>query len=174
MAVPAKKNTAYSFYIGLLSQADSRIIQAAPTIAAGDVKVSIDGGTFNNLTNLPTATPPAGKSVLVSLTAAEMNGDNIVVLFSDVSGAEWCDQMVDILTSIRTVDELTYPTYQLPSTASTDGVVPTLEQAIYMINQFLAEREVVGTTVTVKNPNGTTLMTFTLNSPTTPTSITRS
>jgi len=55
-----------------------------------------------------------------------------------------------------------------------DGTRPTFEQALYMIWQFLAERSVSGTTVTVKKADGSTgLMTFTLNDATTPTSITR-
>ena len=55
-----------------------------------------------------------------------------------------------------------------------DGTRPTPAQALYMIWQFLAERSVSGTTVTVKKADGSTsLMTFTLNDGTTPTSITR-
>ena len=55
-----------------------------------------------------------------------------------------------------------------------DGTIPTREQALYMINQFLLERSTAGTTVTVKKADGsTTLMTLTLNDGTTPTSITR-
>ena len=55
-----------------------------------------------------------------------------------------------------------------------DGALPTVRQALYMIVQFLLERIVSGTTVTVKKVDGTTtLMTLTLDSATTPTSITR-
>ncbi len=56
-----------------------------------------------------------------------------------------------------------------------DGSRPTIAQACYMLTQFLLERAVSGTTVTVKKPDGsTTLMTLTLDSGTAPTSITRS
>lgn len=62
----------------------------------------------------------------------------------------------------------------LADSVPADGTIPTLRQAIYMIWQFLAERSVSGTTVTVKKADGSTaLMTFTLNDPTDPTSITR-
>ena len=55
-----------------------------------------------------------------------------------------------------------------------DGTIPSVKQALYMIWQFLAERSVSGTTVTVKKADGSTgLMTFTLDDATTPTSITR-
>ena len=106
---PAKKNAAHTFGVGLVSQANPAVLQANPTLAAGDVKVSIDGGAFTNLTTLPTVTPAAGKRVQVSLSAAEMNGDVITVLFSDASGDEWNDLLVDIQTSARQVDDLAYP-----------------------------------------------------------------
>jgi hypothetical protein len=96
-------------YLGLPSQANTKTFQANPTLAAGDVKVSIDGGTLNNLTTLPTVTPAAGKMVKISLSAAEMNGDNITVVAADVSGAEWCDVVVNIQTSVRQIDDLAYP-----------------------------------------------------------------
>lgn len=55
-----------------------------------------------------------------------------------------------------------------------DGSRPSLTQAAYMISQFLMERSVASTTVTVRKPDGSTsLMTFTLNDATNPTSITR-
>lgn len=55
-----------------------------------------------------------------------------------------------------------------------DGSQPTLAQAIYGIQQFLQERAVVSTTLTVKKIDSSTdAMTFTLNNPSSPTSITR-
>jgi hypothetical protein len=55
-----------------------------------------------------------------------------------------------------------------------DGTRPSVRQALYMLTQFLCERAVSGTTVTVKKVDGsTTLLTLTLDSATTPTSITR-
>ena len=162
-----KKNTAFNCAIALGG------FTAGPTINAGDVKVSIDFNSFNNITNLPTSTPPGTRLVEVQLTAAEMNGDFIVVQF--VSGsASWADAMIFIRTSTRIIDDLTYPTYQLPDSVPADGSIPNLQQAIYMIVQWLNERTVAGTTLTVKKVDGaTTLMTFQLNDATNPTSITR-
>jgi len=55
-----------------------------------------------------------------------------------------------------------------------DGAAPTVAQVLFATQQFLQERVVSGTTVTVKKLNGTTTaMTFTLDDATTPTSITR-
>ncbi|MCP5094099.1 MAG: hypothetical protein GY943_00950, partial [Chloroflexi bacterium] len=73
---PPKKNTAYVFYVSLRSQADTKLFQTAPTLAAGDVQVSTDGGALGNLGTLPVVTPAGSKMVKVTLSAAEMDGDN--------------------------------------------------------------------------------------------------
>lgn len=62
----------------------------------------------------------------------------------------------------------------IPDSYAADGAQPTIAQAILAIQQYLQERSVSGTTVTVKKPDGsTTAMTFTLNDATSPTSQTR-
>lgn len=176
----AKKNTALVFYIGLQTWnvdpdlADIKIFQSAPTLAGGDVKISKNGGAFVDLTNLPTVTPPASKSVQVSLTAAEMNAENVVILFSDVAGDEWVDLLVSINTTDRDLDDLAYPQRTIVDSIAADGSLPTWEQTLYTIYQFLLERTVAGTTVTVKKVDGsTTLFTLQLDNPVNPTSITR-
>ena len=82
MATP-KKNTAYSAMVALSSPSTPGKFAIDPAIVAGDFQVSIDGGAFANLTNLPTANPSSSKSIQIDLTADEMNGDKIVVLGSD-------------------------------------------------------------------------------------------
>lgn len=104
-----KSGAAYIFYAGLPSQASVNIFQANPALAAGDFKVSIDGGALANLATLPTVTPAAGKMVKFSLSAAEMTGDNITVVCSDAAGAEWADQIFNIQTSARGVADLAFP-----------------------------------------------------------------
>lgn len=108
--VPPKKNVAYSFHVPLPSQANTKVMQSNPTIAAGDFKVSIDGGALNNLATLPSVEPAGSKLVLISLSASEMNGDEIMVVCSDASGSEWCDVVVKIDTTARQIDDLAYPT----------------------------------------------------------------
>lgn len=62
----------------------------------------------------------------------------------------------------------------LPDSVPADGTRPSMKQALYMVTQFLMERSVSGTTLTVKKADGTTsLLTLTLNDASTPTSITR-
>lgn len=104
--VPPKRATECIFYAGLVSQANTKIFQANPTIASGDFKVSIDGGALANLGTLPTVTPASGKMVKITLSIAEMTGDNITVVCSDASGAEWCDLVINIQTSTKQIDDL--------------------------------------------------------------------
>jgi hypothetical protein len=103
---PPKKNTALIFYTSLTSQADPRLLQANPTLATGDVKVSIDGGALANLATLPSVSPASSVMVKVSLSAAEMNGDNITVVFRDAAGAEWGDQEVVLQTAANQFDDI--------------------------------------------------------------------
>lgn len=108
--VVPKKNTEFIFYVSLVSQADTKIFQANPTLAAGDVKVSTDDAAPANLTTLPVVDADFTKRVKVTLSASEMNGDNVSVIFSDAAGAEWCDLTVNIQTAVRQIDDLAHPT----------------------------------------------------------------
>ncbi len=108
--VTPRKNAEFIFYDTLVDQADTKLFKSNPTLASGDFKVSIDGGSFNNPSTLPTVTPAAGKAIKVTLSAAEMNGDNIMLIASDAAGAEWCDKSWSIQTSVRQIDDLAYPT----------------------------------------------------------------
>jgi len=51
--VPPKKNTAYVFYVSLISQANTKIAHVNPTLVAGDVKVAVDDAAPANLATLP-------------------------------------------------------------------------------------------------------------------------
>lgn len=94
---PPLRGVAYEFYVSLRSQANVKVFQANPTLAAGDVKVSKDGGALANLTTLPAAVS-SSKLVKVNLSATEMTADNVTVIFSDAAGAEWCDLAINIQT----------------------------------------------------------------------------
>lgn len=103
---PPKRNSAFVFYISLVSQANTKTFQANPTLAAGDVKVAVDDAAPANIVALPIVDADFTKRIKVSLSAAEMNGDRVTVIFSDVAGAEWCDLTVDIATSAQQMDDL--------------------------------------------------------------------
>src|SRR3990172_5899681 len=107
--VPAKRATQYITFVGLVDQANTKLLKSSATIAAGDFKVSIDGGALANLGTLPTVTPAASKMVKITLSVAEMTGDNITVVASDAAGAEWCDLEINLQTAARQIDDLAYP-----------------------------------------------------------------
>lgn len=104
--VPPQKNVEYIFYVGLVSQADTKLLQNNPTLAAGDVLVSTDGGATSNLDTLPAVTPASSDMVKVTVSTDEMNGDNIIIVFSDAAGSEWCDLLINIQTSAQSLDTM--------------------------------------------------------------------
>jgi hypothetical protein len=130
---PCVKNHAsgYTFYISLVSQANTKIMQAAPTLAAGDFKIAIDDGAPANLATLPVVDADYTKRVKVVLSQAETNGDNLTIICSDAAGAEWCDLTINIQTVPYRFDNLdalissrmatyTQPTGFLAATFPTD------------------------------------------------------
>lgn len=103
---PPKKNTEYIFYISLASQASTATFQSNPGIASGDFKVSKDGGALANLTTTPTVTPASSKMVKITLSATEMDADNVTVVGSDAAGAEWRDVVINLQTVANQIDDL--------------------------------------------------------------------
>lgn len=151
--VTPKKNTAYVCFAALTDQADTKKVRANPTLAAGDFRVSIDGGSFANLATLPTVTPAAGPAVRIALSAAEMNGDNIVVTCIDAAGAEWCDQVINLQTTARQIDDLAYPAVTGRSLAvgASGDVTAALATALKK-NQAIANYHFLMTDSTTHNP----------------------
>lgn len=94
-----------------------------------------------------------------ALAQADVNGKNIGINFTG-TGA------VPVTVNLETD--------YLPEEYSTLHTAPTLPQLLYELRAMGAEKSVSGTTVTTKKIDGsTTAETFTLNSATLPTSITR-
>lgn len=177
--VPAKKNTAYITYVGLVSQANPSIMQVNPTLASGDVKIAIDDGAPANLATLPVVDADFTKRVKVSLSAAEMNGDNISIIFSDAAGDEWCDLILNIQTAVNQIDDI--PSAATIATAVLDGTVDeatvganpttlrTKTQAIW--NRLFTKRTATEIQEVAYESNNTTIMeTWTLGDDDTTTS----
>jgi len=93
---PPQKGQPFVFYLSLVSQADTKLFQTNPTLAAGDFKITKDGGALADLAVLPTVEPAMSKSVKVSLSGTEMTADNILMIASDQAGAQWADLAVNI------------------------------------------------------------------------------
>lgn len=97
---PPKKNEDFKLRVGLESMASPGSFQVNPTIAAGDFQVDLDGAGFSNLATLPSVDPAGGRAVLITLAAAEMNGDVITVQCVDqTSPKEWADLLFSIPTT---------------------------------------------------------------------------
>jgi len=101
-----KRGVAFKLYIGLVDQADTKKLKANPTIAAGDFQISKDGGAFANLATLPSANPASGRAVMIDLSSSEMTADNVVIQCVDATGAEWCDQLINLQTTASQLDDL--------------------------------------------------------------------
>ena len=124
--VPPKKGVAFSFTTALTDQSDTKLLKANPTLATADCQVSKDYGAFANLATLPDAEPDAGYAIRVQLSATEMDADVVTVLFHDTSGAEWCDQVITILTDTATIGEIEAQTDDIGASGAGLTAIPTI------------------------------------------------
>lgn len=86
-----------------------------------------------------------------------------IAALNNLSAAQVNAEVIDVLR-----------TDTIPDSYAAKGAQPTIAQAILAIHQYLQERSVSGTTVTVRKPDGSaTAMTFTLDDADNPTSQTR-
>lgn len=166
---PPKRGVEYITYVSLVSQADAKLLQSNPTLAAGDVKISKDGGAFANLNTLPTVTPASGKGVKVTLSATEMTADNVLVIFSDAAGAEWCDLSLNIQTSAQQIDDLATPaqvnaevvdalatdTYAEPGQGTPSDTLSLSAKINHMFKAYRNKKTQTGTTWELFNSAGT-------------------
>lgn len=84
------KNTAYTFPgIGLISTSNPNQFLLNPVLAAGDFQISKNGGAFVNLATLPTVSPAGGDTIVIVLSADEMNTDKVVIDAKDQGVAKW-------------------------------------------------------------------------------------
>lgn len=141
--VTPKKNTEFIFYISLVDQADTKLFKSNPTIAAGDFKVSTDGGALGNPATLPAVTPASSKAVKVTLSASEMNGDNIVLIGSDAAGAEWCDISINIQTTQQQIDNLLGDTLTLAEPTGVPAATVTAASKLGRLYQALRNKMTV-------------------------------
>jgi len=98
-----KKNTAYTYEIGLVDTSDTNSFKPSPTIAAGDFKISKDGGAEANLATLPTV---SNSTVTIALSADETNCDRFTITGIDQTATkEWGDYKQHFKTATRRLDE---------------------------------------------------------------------
>ena len=95
----------------------------------------------------------------------------ITIIDAGSNNFEIAPTRIELKNDYASTDVLTTA---LTESYATDGATATLTQLMYMIWSFLAEKNISGTTLTAKKLDGsTTSMTFTLDSATVPTTITR-
>ncbi len=155
--------------VGRLAAAFKQFFNVATPAATMDHGVLTD--TVTTAGNVPSAADVADAicdEVLsghtTSGTVGKALGDTLadVLALHNLSTAEVLAQVQSALTAT------------IADAVPADGTRPSVASGIYGIYQFLTERDVNGLILTVKKPDGSTaLMTFTLNSATQPTSITR-
>jgi len=156
--------TTSSFAAGAINAAAiaDAAIDAATFAADVDAEILgyiVDDATQIDASALNTASTAIGSDG-TGLTEAGGDGDHL----TEAGGTG--DQFTGTVNSILGA--------ALTESYATDGSTATLTQLLYMIWSMLAERSVSSTTVTAKQLDGsTTSMTFTLDSASSPTSITR-
>lgn len=97
---PPVKGEDFVLYVALSKVADPSSFQANPTIATGDFKVSKDGGSLANLTTIPAVEPAGSVLVKITLSATEMNADNVAIVGIDQTATkEWADFLLTIPTT---------------------------------------------------------------------------
>ena len=101
MADP-QRGVAYDLVVSLNDIITGAIV-TDPSISSGDFRVSIDGGAFADLASTPAVSPSGSPAVALSLTATEMNGDNIVIWAVDQAEV-WDDVFIAIQTAETTLD----------------------------------------------------------------------
>ena len=95
---------ATSFRLGRLRAQATGLFIAAPTIAAGDFKITQDDGVGeDNVDNIPTVDTGTG-DLLWTISAAEAtapsaNGNYRIMHAADAAGAEWLDRDFEIVTT---------------------------------------------------------------------------
>ena len=125
--------------------------------------------TLNGLAaNVITATSIAADAI----TDAKVAADVTIASVTGAVGSVTAD--VTLAASEENAIADAVRSRQLTEGYAADGVAPTLQQALFLIQQMLTEMSIAGTTMTVKKIDGTTTAaTFTLNDAVTPTAITR-
>lgn len=97
---PPANGAAFIFYCAVEDMANPGSYKSNPTIAAGDWKVSKDGGALANLGTLPAVTPASSIWIKVTLSATEMTADNVTIQGIDqTSPKEWGDYALNIVTT---------------------------------------------------------------------------
>jgi hypothetical protein len=155
-----------------VDSADGDTEETGLTIANTDIKLFKEGATTLADKNSGGATHIANGLYYAVLDATDTDTVGNLEVHVHAAGALAIKREYAVLPAA--VYDALVAGSALADSVPADGTVPTWTQALYMLTQFMLERSVSGTTVTVKKVDGSTsLFTLTLNDGTNPTSITR-
>ena len=154
---------------------------------AADVIIYKNGSaTQKTSTNGVTMTSPFGSIVGLHCVVVDTSNDTGDASFWTMGGGGVYTlvlspdtETVNGQTALKVIGQFGLalaPALTKPMTESyaADGSAPTMAQSLFLIQQMLTEMSISGTTMTIKKIDGTTsAATLTLNSATSPTSITR-
>jgi hypothetical protein len=146
-------------------------LPAAPA-ATGDIPsaASIADAVWDEATTSHTTSGTFGEQVKTDIDAILVDTAEIGAAGAGLTAVPW-NASWDAEVQSEVADALEEA---VADSIPADGSRPSVKQALYMLTQFMVERSVSSTTVTVKKPDGSTsLFTLTLNDATSPTSITR-
>ena len=117
-------------------------------------------------TNVDAVLVDTGTTLPASIATVDSNVDAILVDTGTTIPAQ--------ITALNDVSVSDILTTQMTESYAADGAAPTLAQALMLIQQMLGDFAISGTTLTVREVDGTTTAaTFTLNDASAPTAVTR-
>ena len=140
---------------------------------------------FDSLSDFDETTDAVANVTLVGTTTTntDMRGTDSAATAFDLAVVDANVDAILVDTSITIPDQITalndisvsdILTTQMTESYAADGVAPTIEQALLLIQQTIGDFSIAGTTITVKELDGsTTAATYTLDDGTNPTSRTR-
>lgn len=142
------------------AELDSAVAPLALQTSVDDLESRL--GTPSNL--------GSGATVAANLADIEAQTDDIGAAGAGLTAVPWNAAWdAEVQSEVQDALDAT-----IADSVPSDGTRPSISQALYMLTQFMLERNVSGTTVTVRKPDGSTsLFTLTLNDASSPTSITR-
>jgi len=116
-------NSITTFRVSLES-AGTGNLQTSPTLAAGDVKISKDGGAESNLNTLPAVDGTNTRQVNVTISATESSAGEVRILFADQTSPKEWDDLEIVCWTYGNASSL-YPYWNDSRMANLDAAVST-------------------------------------------------
>jgi hypothetical protein len=180
LGIPASGTTPEDPSVGILDTIRDRAVAVEADTQDLQTQIGTAGAGLTalgdtRLANLNATVSSRATPAQVATELATYDGPTKAELDTAQAAVEAAIAALENLTAAEVLTQVnTALTTAVADSVPADGSRPSIAQAAYMQTQFLVERSVSGTTVTIRKPDGSTaLFTLTLNDATTPTSVTR-